>query len=276
MKKSNNHKKENDRALVPLTGNLPVGVSEEQLRGMLQEDMKRTGEDVIPRLPMVKILHAGALMFELPPDETGKKKRVETFEGIIIDKHRCNAWWEKSFSETGGGIPPDCASLNARFGIIVGGDTIDCATCPHNQFGTAIDPKTGVPTKGKACKNMMRLHIMVDGHQFPWRLTLPPTSLKEADTFFCALIDRSLPMTAVKVRFSLNEALSSQGIEYSQIRFEQIEQIPIEQYLKIKEFLRLHLAQIRGQEIIAEEYNTETNNQQEEETPEGNLEDLIP
>jgi len=256
--------------LVKLEGieNLPANVTKEQLLQMYKEDLVATVEGVVPRLPQIKILHAGALMFEMPPDETGKTPKVEDFEGIIIDQHPCNAWWEKSFQETGGGVPPDCSSLDGVRGILDGGDAIECITCPHNQFGSGTDEE-GQKTKGKACKNMKRLHILTSGHELPRRLTLPPSSLKEADIFLCTLRDRQIPMTSAKLKFSLVEAKSSQGIAYSQIHFEYQGQIAVEEYLKIKEFLHQHKAQIRGQEIKGEEYISGENGKEKEDLPFG-------
>lgn len=238
-----------ETGLMVLEGNLPVGVTKEQVAEMIHRDLQRTIEGVVPRLPQIKIIHAGALTFKFPPDETGKETKVDDFEGIIIDQHPCNAWWEQLFADSGGGVPPDCSSLDGKKGTVFG----DCFRCPKNQFGTAIDSK-GQPSKGKACKNMKRLHIWMNGHELPFRLTLPPSSIKEADTFFSTLLDRKIPMTAVKVRFGLEKAESSQGIEYSQIRFAVIRQINIEKFLQIQKFLEEHLTQIRGQEIVAEEY----------------------
>lgn len=260
-----------ENGLVLFEGNLPEGVKMEDLQAMIRDDIQRTAEDIVPRLPQIKILHAGAQMFKMPPDEEGNEKNVESFGGVIIDKHRCNAYWEKSFGESGGGMPPDCASLDGKHGMLLGGDTRLCASCKYNRFGTATDDK-GQTTRGKACKNMMRLHVWMEGYTLPRRLTLPPSSIKEADTFFSTLIDRGMPMTAVKLHFSLAEAKSGGGIVYSQIRFAVVEQIPIGQYFKIKKFLELHLAQIRGQEILAEEYEADQNG--EEKVQEGDLDDL--
>lgn len=247
--------------LVKLEGNLPANVTQEQLLQMYKEDLNATIEGVVPRLPQIKILHAGALMFEMPPDEKGKAPKVEDFEGIIIDHHPCNAWWKKSFQETGGGEQPDCSSLDGKYGVLDGGDAVECITCPYNQFGSGTDEE-GQKTKGKACKNMKRLHVLIDGHELPRRLTLPPSSLKEADTFLCTLRDQQIAAISARLKFSLVEGRSGQGIAYSQIHFEYLNQIAIEEYLKIKEFLRLYKPQIRGQEIKTEEYITP-------ETPEG-------
>jgi len=237
--------------LLVLEGKLPTGVTKEEVQGLLQTDLKRTIDGVIPRLPQIKILHAGALRFEIPGEEVGKTKQVEDFEGIIIDQHPCNAFWEQSFAESGGGVLPACSSLNGK----VGSEHGDCLSCSRNQFGSGLND-AGESTAGKACKNMKRLHILLDGHELPYRLTLPPTSIKEADTFFCALVDRQIPMTTIRVRFSLADAQSSQKIHYSRIEFSAVGQIEIEKYMEIQKFLKDHLTQIRGQEIRPDEYES--------------------
>lgn len=238
-----------DLAITVLDGNLPQEVTKEQLQKMLTGDLQKTIEGVTPRLPQIKIMHAGALVFEIPSDTIGKNKKVEEFTGIIIDQHPCNAYWEKSFGESGGGVIPTCPSLDGKEGLWEGQTKRKCAGCEFNQFGSA-----GEGQKGKACKNMKRLHILTEDSELPYRLTLPPSSIKEADTFFSALLGKGIPMTTLKVKFKLADAASGGGIHYSQIRFEPLGQIKVEQYLQIKKFLADHLAQIRGQEIVSEEY----------------------
>jgi len=265
MKKNSlSKKKENgikNGQLIPLKGNLPAGVTMEKVQSMLQEDLKRTMEGVIPRLPLINILHAGALSFKMPPDETGKEARVSEFEGIIIDQHPCNAYWEQAFKDSGGGTPPTCSSLDGKRGSLPRdeeGRFGDCATCKLNKPGSGNDTEWG-----RACKNMKRLHILMDGYELPRRLTLPPTSIKPADNFFSGLLDRKMPYTAFKVKFSLIEGKSSTGIAYSKIQLATIDQISIEKYLEIKAFLENHLASIRGQEILTEEYISEENKESE-------------
>lgn len=274
-RKSNNKPKNGvGTDLIKLQGNLPANVTREKLLQMYKEDLIATVEGVVPRLPQIKILHAGALMFEMPPDESGKEPKVDSFEGILIDQHPCNAWWEKSYQETGGGEQPDCSSLDGINGILDGGDAIECITCPHNQWGSGRDDQ-GEKTRGKACKNMKRLHILMNEHELPRRLTLPPSSIKEADIFLSTLRDRNIPMTSAKLRFSLIEGTNKQGIKYSEIHFEYLGQIAIEEYLKIKEFLRQHKAQIRGQEIKGEEYIPNEKNEETENIQEGTLDEAL-
>ena len=157
-------------------------------------------------------------------------------------------------------MPPICASLDGKTGIDEDGNRHDCPTCEYNQYGTGRDDE-GKPTKGKACKNMKRLHIFLSGDELPHRLTLPPTSIGQADSLFSFLLSKRVPMTTIPTKFSLADAVSSKKIHYSQIRFEPKihEQIDINQYLKIKKFMENHLAQIRGQEIVSEEYVADLN-----------------
>ena len=252
--------KPEDKQLVTLKGSLPAEVSQEQLDGMFKEDLRRTVDGVVPRLPQIGILHAGALLFKIPSDEIGNTETVDSFEVIIIDHHPCNARWKESFAKSGGGVPPTCSSLDGKRGIDEEGNIHDCPTCEYNQFGTGRDDE-GKPTRGKACKNMKRLHVLFPGDELPHRLTLPPTSIGQADQLFSFLLSKRIPMTTIPTRFSLADAVSSKKIHYSQIRFEPKihEQIEMSQYLKIKDFLKNHLAQIRGQEILSEEYAPDPN-----------------
>lgn len=244
-----------DKVLMSFTGGLPAKMTEAEVQKLYNEEMAATAEDVVPRLAQINILHAGAESFKMPPNETGEEKVIKTFRGIIIDKHRCNAYWEQAFGDSGGGVPPNCSSLDAKIGTMDGGNNRECVACRFNIFGSASNGE-GEKAKGKACKNMMRIAIMMDGHQLPQRLTLPPSSLRPADEYFSRLIDLGLPMRSIITEFSLVEGKSSEGIRYSQIRLNNGNQISYERFKAIKDFLGRHLAQIRGQEIKTEEYVT--------------------
>ena len=276
VKKKNSEAKPEaaDKALMPFSGGLPTNMTEAEIRKLYDEEMAATAEDVVPRLAQISILHAGAESFRMPPDESGEEGVIKNFRGVIIDKHRCNAYWEQAFSESGGGVPPNCSSLDAQIGVMNGGETRECGSCPFNEFGSASNGE-GEKSKGKACKNMMRVTIMMDGHQLPQRLTLPPTSLKPADEYFSRLIDLGLPMRSVITEFSLVEGKSGEGIRYSQIRLNNVDQISFERFKEIKGFWERHKEQIRGQEIKTEEYMTpETPEETETSSPRDTDDDL--
>ena len=230
-------------ALIPFKENLPDGMSKEEWEKMIREDLNRTMHGVIPRLSQIKILHAGALMFKFP--DGGNKNY---FDGIIVDHHPCNAYWEKSFQESGKGNPPNCSSLDGINGTVYG----KCGKCAFNQFGS---DKKG---SGKACKNMKRIHILLENESLPVRLTLPPTSIGVTDEFFTGLFSKGFPVMCKMVRFSLIPAQSSTGIDFSKIHLDVMGQIEIPKYLQIRKMVEEYLTQIRGQEIVADEYFEET------------------
>jgi hypothetical protein len=276
--KKNNNKKNNNKAVVPFEGNLPSNLTQEEVENMLAEDMQATMEGVIPQLPQVDILHAGALMFELPPNETGKRNRVEEFEGIIIDQHPCNVYWEVPFGQGESNSPPDCFSLDGIHGTTKDGEEKSCIGCPYNERGSAPpDPITHEKSNAKACKNKRRIHILVEGNELPWRLTLSPmNNIRASNNFFSPMINKKKPMNTFVTRFSLEEATSRKGIPFSGIVMERVKPISGELWLKIRDFLKDHKAQIRGQAFSEAEYQDEKNNgEKEEELLEGDLEDLV-
>lgn len=257
--------------LMTLEGGLPVGVTEEEFKKACVEDMARTVEGVIPELPLIKILHAGALAFNIPSDKSEEGKLVQSFIGIIIDQHNTNAFWEKSFKETGGGVPPDCHSPDGICGVNTEtGEIIKCATCSKNLF-TPMEDDDGEKVSRKPCKNMKRLFVMLPSDELPSSLILSPKNIKPADKFFSVLMKMGTPMTWWRVEFSLKKATSRKGIEYSEISFKPIEKITTEEYWKNKMFLDAHMEQIRGQKI---EYDTVTNGNDGEETSEKTIDEV--
>ena len=206
-------------------------------------------EGVVPRLPQIGIIHRGQMF--IMPDES----KVDKFEGVIIDQHPANAWWEKEMSTTGAGAMPDCFSLD--------GITPDinqprvqsqkCVTCKQNQFGS--DAKTG---KGKACKNMKRLHIIMEGSLLPRRLTIPPTSIKSFEKYMAGLIDRGLPYSCVVSLFSLGKK-TSEGFEYSEIQLVKDRVLNKAELITVAGFIKQYKDSARVQEIRSDEYIGESN-----------------
>ena len=74
---------------------------------LYQEEVQRNLHGVVPRLPLIRILHAGAMLFEIQDDLTGKPRHLEQFEGMILAHQRVNAWWEEAYARSGG-RHPDC------------------------------------------------------------------------------------------------------------------------------------------------------------------------
>lgn len=207
-------------------------------------------DEIEPRLPQIKIIHQGQI-FEMPD---GTKETQ--FSGIILDLNRANAYWIESFQESGGGTPPDCSSLD---GISADLNADNCPSptgkcglgskpeCPMNQFGSA--------GRGKACKNLKRVHVILDGHQLPLRLTLPPTSIKAIDLYVSLLASKGIPYQLANTEFKLKEAQNKEGIKYSELVLNTVETItgPAE-VEKLKKMYRGWKPIMRGQPVLSEEY----------------------
>jgi len=159
------------------------------------------------RFAQVKIAHQNQA-WELPDGDVVKK-----FKGIILHIQNGNVWWEKSFDETGGNVPPDCYSLNgikpSPQSNMMQANT--CRECKQNVFGS--DGK-----RGKACKNMKRIYVLMDGYELPVRITAPPTSIRAVNEYGSFLANKGIPSyIMVETQFNLKAASNKDGIKYSEI-----------------------------------------------------------
>lgn len=175
-------------------------------------DVNDNIKGVTGRIPQLKIAHQ-AQMFIMPDDT-----KADKFTGIILHHSPANAWWATEFEQSGGGDLPDCFSLDAVHPQVTGeGKVIQsqtCAACKWNQFGS--------DGRGKACKNMWRLHILKPGEVLPKRITLPPSNLNQIQDYLISLRDKNLPHELVITEFGLMKTKSKDGIEFSKITFKPI------------------------------------------------------
>ena len=199
-------------------------------------------EGVVPRLPQIKIIHAGGL-FQMP-DET----KPDMFEGVIIDKHSANAWWEKPASETGVQAP-DCFSMDGVTPVeeCASKQSDSCSECAQNQYGS---DKKG---KGKACKNMRRVHIIVENSVLPRRLSVGPTSLSNFDAYVTSLYDSGLPYACVVTQFSL-ETKTADGNTWSIIKPSRGRVLAGEELVSVAGYIKKYRDASRKQEIKSDEY----------------------
>jgi len=152
---------------------------------------------ITPRLPQIKIAHS-AQMFIMPDG-----KKVETFVGCILDVTSPNAWWEGKYDpgQTG---PPQCSSLDGHRPDMMSEKPQSklCKECEMNQFGTGIN-QDGTSSKGKACKNMKRIHILIGEGILPYRLTTSATSITPIELYISLMTNEGYPYQVVKTEFSL-------------------------------------------------------------------------
>lgn len=214
-------------------------------------DVEDNMEGVEARLPQVGIIHQ-AQLFKLP-DESSVRELV----GVIVDSNRINSYWRESLTKGGAGNRPDCFSFD---GAMPHGDehlAPSCITCKLNKFGSKVGDN-GEITRGKACKNGRRVHIILDGQNIPFRLAIPSTSLRAWDDYMVLLAGKQIPYPAVVTRITLEKADNKDGIRYSRCVFELVN--PIEDVAILKEIGGLRLkfrGAMRHQDITAAEADIE-------------------
>lgn len=187
--------------LVTITGELAEAVAEEM-----------DGLGAIP-FDKVKIPSGGGLAFEVPGEEEDSPDVVKEIRGVIVDHHPVNAFWYGKYD--GNNDQPDCASFDGKQGMErETGELHDCASCPHNQYGSDTDGR------GKACKNIHRCYILREGNPVPLVLSLPPTSLKYMrDYIGKKILLKGMRCWQAVTKISLKKEKSAGGIEYSRAVF---------------------------------------------------------
>jgi hypothetical protein len=175
----------------------------ENLRGGI------TGRD----LDRVKVPSADNVFWTIPtidgPDS------IKTMEGVIVHFEDQRAYWYESFVKTGGGTPPDCASLDMVHGVGTPGGP--CIQCPFAQFGSAVGDD-GEANDGQACRAVRLLYVVPKGSILPLVVVVPPSSLKPVKSYFLRLTSQGVPYYKVTTKLSLvTTASKGKGIKYPEI-----------------------------------------------------------
>lgn len=225
----------------------------------------------------VKVAPGGIGQF-LMGDDTKK-----TFNAVVAISQKIRGYWPDS----GTGNAPICSSPDGSLGIFnhelsdeqfkaatsprnphpgvialsenrAMPEYFSCAACPMNQWGSEHQRRAG---KGKACKEMRRLLLLIDDYTMPAVLALPPTSIKAWDSYCSALAAKKGAYFAVKTKFELDSAKSQGGETYNIVK------TTVESQIKDLEALRL-VSEIRRQyrelvsqmPVVAEDYDTTSAN----------------
>lgn len=159
----------------------------------------------------VKVGSGGAKIFTVT--KGSNEITIDGFSGVVVAHHMCNARFAAQDDGAAMNTPPICSSEDGVTGIVhETGECRDCGSCPYNVFGSS--------GKGKVCKNMHRLYIMLENCPIPVTLTLPPTSLELWRNY--ALMDvaaAGLDMAGVVTEFGLEVETSAAGQRYAVVTF---------------------------------------------------------
>lgn len=212
-------------------------ISLANLDDILQAEVQTALENIDPRPPRIKISRE-AQAFLLPDGSTAK-----ALTGVIMYHHKARGYWEIEGQQI-----PTCSSMDGKTGTDENGDAHSCINCPHNAWGSGKDGR------GKACKEMRWIYFLQEGEIIPSRISLPPTSLGQFDTFVTALAQRRIAPIMKVVRIGL-EKTERHGFTYSVLgQPEVLGDVPRE---KIVEMLQLRdsvVAAAKKAGIEAEDY----------------------
>lgn len=186
--------------VVALGQDMAEMVARSDMSEVLAEEMAGLGEITFDK---VKFPKAGGITFELPGEDEDHPIPSSELVGVIVDHHPVNAYWSAEYG-SGSASAPDCSSMDG----VHGSSGRLCASCPHNQFGTAS--RGG----GKACRNMHRLYILQSGEVIPVILAVPPTGITALrDYIGKKLLLRGLQPHKVVTRITLKKDKTKDGSE---------------------------------------------------------------
>lgn len=180
------------------------------------EIMRRTLEALrgAEELPLTRITvpAAGGRYFSFS-DDTGDMPPVNAFECVILSAEFHKAYWEKGFGE-GGDKAPSCRSDDGISGWDLDGLEHVCKTCPRNRMGSRDGGR------GKACRDSVRLMVMLEGEAMPAEVKVPTMSKDNYIKYVAGvLVPKGLQPWQVTTKLSIMKATNANGVDYSQIMF---------------------------------------------------------
>lgn len=235
-----------------LTVNRFEGLSPEDLEE-LKDQMEDLDQDTGIACRLIKIPSGGKLAYEV---QTGEDEAdvdyMKEVEGVIIFTHRLNGYWPGAFGTDDNKVPA-CSSMDGKTAVWTDtGEVRTCENCPLNQYGSDDNPNgTG---KGKACKNMRRIYLMMNGDPNFYLLTVPPTSIKDVNKQLTKIITGGTPYTGLIVSFKLEKAKNAKGVEYSKVTVEKKGLLPPAVSAAAKEMRRQIKAKYQDMTITLAEY----------------------
>lgn len=207
----------------------------------------------------IKIPAGGGLAYEVQGEEEDEVEYMKEITGVIIFTHRMNGFWPGKFGagDSGEDKIPVCSSMDGKTGLWRDtGEVRNCENCPMNQFGSTTDEK-GNQGKGKACKNMRRLYMMLDGDPNVYLLSVPPTSIKDVNRQLVKIMgSKGIPYTGLIVSLRLEKATNGNGVAYSKVLIEKKGLLPPAVSAQAKELRRQVKEQYQNLAVTLDDYIT--------------------
>ena len=187
-----------------------------ELMEQLQDEMEDLDAESGIVCRKIKIPSGGAPTYVVEGEDEGQTDCMQEITGVIVFTHRLNGYWPGAYGSDDNKTPV-CSSIDGKNGLNTEtGEIRSCATCPLNQYGTATDHK-GNQVKAKACKNMRRLYLLMNGDPNIYLLTVPPTSIRDVNKQLAKILTGGIPYTGLAINLKLTQAKNANGVAYSKV-----------------------------------------------------------
>lgn len=208
---------------------LALRMDQTELVEMIQETVGAEGLSPSD-LDRVKVPTGGGTAWEIPNIE-GDTDVSKTIQGVILDVAPRRAYWNTKFD--GSNDPPDCYSNDGEFGI--GDPGGDCASCPFNQYGTAVSD-SGEPGEGKACGERRLLFVLPEDSIIPIVLSVPPSSINDVKKYRVRLLRGQKRINSVVTSITLEKDKNKTGIEFSRVKFTSVADLDPQAAARMREY----------------------------------------
>ena len=260
-------------ALIQLQG---AGTQLTEVEQMILDEINQDANAFDLQPERVKIAPGGIGQFLAGEGET-----VKTFTAIVAISQKIRGYWPGS----GTGNAPLCSSPDGARGIFTTDPDADqikdattakqphpaillydagqpvpdffgCVSCPLNQWGSEHQRRGG-EGRGKACKEMRRLLLLIDGWALPALMSLPPTSIKAWDGFCSGQASRKSAYFAVRTKFELDAAKANGGETYNVVKVSQVDRLTdTADMAAVSEIRRQYRDLVSQMPIQVDEYET--------------------
>jgi len=221
-----------------------------------REELQDQLEDLDPESGIacrkIKIPSGGGTAYEVQGEDDDDTDPMKTITGVVVFTHRLSGYWPNAYGSSNNPEDklPACASMDGKTGVVQQtGEVITCETCPWNQYGTAKD-QAGNQARGKACKNMRRLYILMDGDPNLYLLTVPPTSIRDVNNQLAKIA----PYADKVITLSLEKTTNAGGTPYSKVVIKKAGLLPPAAAATVKELRHQIKAQYKDMAITMDDY----------------------
>lgn len=245
-----------------------------ELMAELEDEMNDLDPESGITCRKIKIPSGGGLAYEVQGEDESDVDYKKEINAVVVFTHRVNGFWTGAYGDDDQNKAPVCSSIDGKTGMNTEtGEITSCETCPFNQFGSASDQK-GNQSKGKACKNMRRIYMMMDGDPNFYLLTVPPTSIKDVNKQLAKIIAGGTPYTSLVLKFTLEKTRNAAGIEYSKVVIGKAGLLPAAVSATAQEMRRQIKEQYQSMAITFDDYTAAPEQSPEQQKPAPRVDDF--